>query len=389
MHKLSPLRIAVADGSAFMRRLLAESLIVRGFEVAGVADSASAAVDLCRRARPDVLTFDITTPGMDGVQLMHELRAAGIDVPVILLCGVFRADAYRTVDVLAEGAVDFLEKPAACDTVQGFLSLLGQKIRLAAELHEQRRHAIELSSQRSVHALTPQPQPPSRRVPPREGQRAIVICASTGGVQALATLIPSLPPRVGAGTIVVQQLPEESFSAALADRLNRHAAIEVREAAGGEQLYAGTVLVAPGGSHLRLAGDRKVLVSTEAPIGGLRPRADLTIVDAARMFGESLLLVVLSGMGKDAVDGAAEVKRRGGRVLVESEASANAYGTPRAVIEAQLADDILMLDELAEAIVAEAGVWAPAGDQGGLVSAEQSYIQSLKAAGDTRRLRGL
>jgi two-component system chemotaxis response regulator CheB len=335
-----------------------------------------------------VLTFDLATPGMDGVQLMHELRAAKLDIPVILLCGVFRADAYRTVDVLAEGAVDFLEKPPACDTVQGFLSLLGQKIRLAAELHEQRRLAAELSSQRSVHALTPQPQPPSRRVPPREGQRAIVVTASTGGIQALATLIPALPPRVGAGTIIVQQLPEESFSAALADRLDRHAAIEVKEAAGGEQLYAGTVLVAPGGSHLRMAGDRKVLVSTEAPIGGLRPRADLTIVDAARMFGESLLLVVLSGMGKDGVDGAAEVKRRGGRVLVESEASATAYGTPRAVIEAQLADDILMLDELAEAIVAEAGVWAPGLEAA--PSSEQSYVESLKAAGDTtRRLRGL
>src|SRR5256714_12089095 len=179
MHKLSPLRIAVADGSAFMRRLLAESLIVRGFEVAGVADSASAAVDLCQRARPDVLTFDLATAGMDGVELMHELRQVGLDIPVILLCGVFRADAYRTIDVLAEGAVDFIEKPAACDTVQGFLSLLGQKIRLAHELHDQRRIAAELSSQRSVHALTPQPQPPSRRVPPRQGQRMIVISAST------------------------------------------------------------------------------------------------------------------------------------------------------------------------------------------------------------------
>jgi len=239
-----------------------------------------------------------------------------------------------------------------------------------------------------VHALTPQPAPPSRRVPPREGQRAVVICASTGGIKALADLIPALPPRVGAGTIVVQQLPEESFTTALADRLNRHAAIEVREAEGGEQLYASTVLVAPGGSHLKLAGDRKVLVSTEAPIGGLRPRADLTIVDAARMFGESLLLVVLSGMGKDGVDGAAEVHRRGGRVLVQAEASALAYGTPRAVIDAKLADDVLTLEELPEAILAEAGVWAPHGEPA--VTPEQSYVASLKAAGEsTRRLRGI
>jgi two-component system chemotaxis response regulator CheB len=355
MHKLSPLRIAVADGSAFMRRLLAESLIVRGFEVAGVADSASAAVDLCRRARPDVLTFDLATPGMDGVQLMHELRDAGLEIPVILLNGVFRADAYRTVDVLAEGAVDFIEKPPACDTVQGFLSLLGQKIRLAAELRDQRRIAHEMSTQRSVHALTPQPAPPSRRVPPREGQRAIVITASTGGIHALARLIPALPPRLGAGTIVVQQLPEESFSAALADRLDRHSGIEVKEAAGGEQLYAGTVLVAPGGSHLRLAGDRKVLVSTEAPIGGLRPRADLTIVDAAEEFGANLLLVVLTGMGKDGLVGAEAVKAAGGRILVEAESTCTVYGMPRAVAEAGLADATLPLSELPAAIATEAG----------------------------------
>src|SRR5512142_1043070 len=111
VHKLTPLRVAIADGSSFMRRLLAESLLVRGFEVAGLADSADSAVELCRRAKPDALTFDLVSPQMDGVVLLRSLRDADLQVPVILLAGQFRADAYRTVDALVEGALDFLERP--------------------------------------------------------------------------------------------------------------------------------------------------------------------------------------------------------------------------------------------------------------------------------------
>jgi two-component system chemotaxis response regulator CheB len=131
-------------------------------------------------------------------------------------------------------------------------------------------------------------------------------------------------------------------------------ALHVREAALGDRLEPGTALIAPGGTHLRLDGARLARLTDEAPLGGLRPRADLTILDAARIYGPSLLLVVLTGMGKDGLDGARAVKKAGGRILVEAESTCVVYGMPRAVAEAGLADDVLPLDELPLAIAREA-----------------------------------
>jgi two-component system chemotaxis response regulator CheB len=113
--------------------------------------------------------------------------------------------------------------------------------------------------------------------------------------------------------------------------------------------------LAPGGAHLRMGEDRKARLSDDAPLGGLRPRADYTIADAAKLYGNALLLVVLTGMGKDGLEGARAVKKAGGRVLVEAESTCVVYGMPRAVAEAGLADEILPLHELPAAIAREAG----------------------------------
>jgi two-component system, chemotaxis family, protein-glutamate methylesterase/glutaminase len=188
---------------------------------------------------------------------------------------------------------------------------------------------------------------------PTADTRVVLIAASTGGPRALGALVPALPAPLGAGTVIVQHMPA-GFTTALAARLDRAARLTVREAAGGEELDPGVALLAPGGAHLRLS-DRCTAELSDAPeIGGLRPRADLTIEDAARLFGERIVLVVLTGMGTDGLAGATEVRRRGGRVLVEAASTCTVYGMPRAVAEAQLAHAALPLPELPEAIAAEA-----------------------------------
>jgi two-component system chemotaxis response regulator CheB len=145
----------------------------------------------------------------------------------------------------------------------------------------------------------------------------------------------------------------EGFTASLAERLDRSSKLTVVEATGGEELRPDTLLLAAGGRHLRLDDGGVARLSDEAAIGGLRPRADLTIADAAKLFGDRLLLVVMTGMGKDGLDGAREVRARGGRILAEAESSCTVYGMPRAIVEAQLADVVVPLGELAEAIAAE------------------------------------
>ncbi|HWT94506.1 MAG TPA: CheB methylesterase domain-containing protein, partial [Solirubrobacteraceae bacterium] len=193
----------------------------------------------------------------------------------------------------------------------------------------------------------------ARPAPVAGGQSKILaIACSTGGPKALARLVPQIS-SVGAGGFIVQHMPP-GFTASLASRLDRDSRHTVVEAQGGEQLKPGLLLMAPGGSHLRFDSD-KARLSDDAPIGALRPRADLTIADVAKKYGPRVVLVVLTGMGRDGLEGAKAVRKHGGRILCEAESTCTVYGMPRAVAEAGLADVVAPLDDLPTAIAQEIG----------------------------------
>ena len=333
------MRIVVADDSAFMRRVLVDALRARGHDVLGVAKDGDEALALCASLQPDVLTLDLAMPGRDGIEVLKAMRACRSRVAVVVVSAFSPASGARAVDALSEGAVELVAKPAVGEGLQEFIAELDEKVRAAGE------------SAAGPRGRLPVPKRPRPRCAKR---RAVVVACSTGGPRALSELLPALPAPLGVGTLVVQHMPP-GFTASLADRLDGSSKLEVREAAGGDRLEPGTALIAPGGRHLRLENGGITRLSEGAPIGGLRPRADLTIRDIAREYKDRTLLVVLTGMGKDGLEGAQEVKRQGGVVLVEAESTCTVYGMPRAVAEAGLADAELPLPELAAAIVAEAG----------------------------------
>jgi two-component system chemotaxis response regulator CheB len=329
-----------------MRRLLRQALTSAGFVVVGEAADGDEALALCRQHRPEVLTLDLAMPGRDGIGVLVALR--GIDLPtiVVVVSAFSPAHGARAVDALAEGAFDLVVKPEIGTSPAVFLNELGVKA-----------HSAAVASKRPRR---PAPATPSRTLAPPAGHRAwngrlplVVIACSTGGPRALAELLPKLPSPLGVGTLIVQHMPP-GFTAPLAARLNKASRLNVREASEGDVVGRDDALMAPGGSHMHVGAGGKIgLTEDEPAIGGLRPRADLTIVDAAAHFGRRLLLVVLTGMGKDGLEGAQAVKRAGGRIFVEAEATCSVYGMPRAVSEANLADAELGLHDLPQAIASE------------------------------------
>lgn len=370
-------RVVVADDSGLMRRVVQATLEQAGFTVVGTARDGDEALELCEREQPDAMTLDLAMPGLDGIGVLRALRRQGDRAtPVVVVSAFSPAHGARAVDALAEGAFDLVAKPAVGDGIDRFTRELSEKVRLAAasrrngapgaaaaahaaggrirrpELGESRVRPRAVAARPAAGGSRRQERRASAHIGTR---RLVVIACSTGGPRALAELVPALPAPLGAGTLIVQHMPP-GFTGSLAARLDRDSALAVREAAGGEALDPRVALLAPGGAHLRLSEQGDVVSLSDQPeIGGLRPRADLTIQDAARAFGERLVLVVLTGMGRDGLEGAELVRSRGGRVLVEAEETCTVYGMPRAVAEAGLAHEELPLHELPAAIAREAG----------------------------------
>lgn len=343
----APARVVVTDDSGFMRRIIASGLEKKGHTIIGEARDGDEALALCEKLSPDVLTLDLAMPGLDGLGVLRAMRKAGKEIPVVVVSAFSAAQGARAVDALAEGAFELAPKPAVGQPLSDFIYDLDAKVRLA----KASRRQMGVRPRTRPAARAPQPVAHVQRLTPATGPKVVAIACSTGGPKALARLVPQLPSPLGAGGFIVQHMPA-GFTASLAQRLDRDSRLTVKEAAGGEQLAPNTLLMAPGGSHLRLDADRARL-SDEAPIGALRPRADLSIVDVAKRYGSRTVLVVLTGMGKDGLDGAREVRRQGGRILVEAEETCTVYGMPRAVAEAGLADVIAPLDDLPAAIAAE------------------------------------
>jgi two-component system chemotaxis response regulator CheB len=351
-------RVVVADDSRLMRRILSDALGRQGFDVVATAADGDQALQACRAHRPDAMTLDLAMPGMDGIGVLKALREGKAEaLPVVVVSAFSPAHGARAVDALAEGAFDLVAKPALGESMDSFTQELGRKVGAATESGRARKRLAGSTLRRPVRPHVSTPVPPKPAVAPvrprAAGKKMVLIASSTGGPKALGELVPKLPAPLGTGAMIVQHMPP-GFTASLAARLDASSKLKVVEAAGGEPIDPSHLYLAPGGAHLRFGDDKRLRLSDEAAIGGLRPRADLTILDAAKVYGPSLLLVVLTGMGKDGLDGARAVKKAGGRVLVEAESTCVVYGMPRAVAEAGLADEILPLDELPAAIAREA-----------------------------------
>jgi len=340
------IRVLIVDDSVVIRRLLTDILKDDPeIEVAGTAPNGKIALAKLPQVNPDVVTLDIEMPEMDGLQTLPELRKAYPKLPVIMFSTLTERGAKTTFDALALGATDYVAKPANVGNVTAGIEMV--KAQLLPK--------IKALCPQIPSAIKSVPSLPSRTLPPITPSRmgrsceVLLIGSSTGGPQALASVLSILPATFPVPIAIVQHMPPV-FTRHLADRLNQTCALEVIEAAPGDELRPGRVLIAPGGFHLefrRLGLAVKAVLNEGPPENSCRPAVDVMFRSGAQVYGSGCLALVLTGMGTDGLRGSQEVAAAGGSVLAQDEATSVVWGMPRAVTEAGLASQVLPLANIA------------------------------------------
>jgi two-component system chemotaxis response regulator CheB len=350
---VSRIRVLITDDSAFMRQVVTRALESDArFEVVGTASSGAEAIEQSRKLRPDVVTMDFNMPGMNGAEATRALMRERA-LPVVMLSAHTAQGAKETLQALEAGAVDFVTKPngevsatlgdAKAELIEKLLAAAGANVSaLAPAPPLSRPGKIEPELRSAPHSV--------RRPTSSMHQHHLVILAcSTGGPQALLRVVPQLKLTGRAALLIVQHMPD-GFTAALAEQLTAAARFAVREAQAGDQLAAGTALVAPGGTHLVLDRAARVQLRADPPVHGVRPAADPTLVSAAQCFGPRAIGVVMTGMGRDGAKGLAAVKASGGITLAQDKATSLVYGMPKAAVELGVVDTVSPLERMAAVI---------------------------------------
>ena len=350
-----PLRVLIVDDSLFFRRALREVFSSdERLEVIGEASNGRQAVLKACELKPDIITMDVEMPIMDGISAVRRI-AERCPTPILMLSALTKAGAEATLDALDAGAVDFFPKNGDDpeDTLARSGRRLCSRVRMLA-LRSQRENGQAVSSAR--------PQPAARvgsarsTQGPQSGflsrQGLVVIGASTGGPAAIPTVLSKLPANFSVPIVIAQHMPG-AFTGPFAQRLNDSMPIRVVEAGDGEVLRPGTAYVIPGGKHGELGGRHGAYkLNLRDPVADehYRPSVSLAFSSAARVAGDDLLAVVLTGMGDDGAEGARQVVAGRGHVWAQDQASSVIYGMPAAVAKANLAESIMPLGQVGAAI---------------------------------------
>lgn len=383
------IRVLIADDSAFMRKVLSDMFGRQSdFQVAGTAINGKDTVEKVKQLKPDLLTLDITMPVMDGLQALAIIMEE-CPLPVIMVSSLTQKGTDATIRALGLGAVDFISKAGGpISRIDAIEDELLAKCRDAAKAHvsKVRMSAADskplvfrprepdppamkrIEMKRRSTGFVPGQKPILNRIPPKPvvtnpitpaitggggtGKKLVAIGTSTGGPQALQTVITRLPGNLPCGVVVVQHMPA-GFTKSLADRLDSISAIAVKEAENDEVIKPGQVYIAPGNFHMRIVpapGGRKIVLSQEPPVGNHRPAVNV-MFDSVAQFGKDLVSVIMTGMGADGCEGMKKIKAQGGYSIAQDEESCVVYGMPKAVVDAGLADEIRPLTKIAEAIV--------------------------------------
>lgn len=362
------IRAMVCDDSVVIRRLVADVLAADPeIEVVGTAVNGKNALDKIPLLKPDVLTLDVEMPIMDGLQTLVQVRRTYKKLPIIMFSTLTERGAGATLDALERGASDYVCKPANVGSLSE--SMEAVRSQLIPKIKSLTGRAPIVPAGRSARpafgAPPPGAHPGTQAVPPPPGSGGplkaaapgnrvdvVAIGVSTGGPDALTTVITALSGNFPVPIVVTQHMPPV-FTQLFAQRLNAKAKVEVKEAAAGDVLKPGHVYIAPGDWHMRFkqGGNGQVVTLDQGPQENYcRPAVDPMFRSVSELFGSHVLSLIMTGMGSDGHRGAEHIIRAGGSLVVQDEATSVVWGMTGAAVQAGLPCDVLPLGKLADTI---------------------------------------
>jgi two-component system chemotaxis response regulator CheB len=350
-----PISVLVVDDSALMRNLISKIIeATPGLAVADKAMNGIFALQKIPRCDPDAIVLDIEMPEMNGIEFLKERKRLGLEIPVVILSSIAKKGAQVTMEALALGASDFITKPSGSTssdihTVAGELSRL--LLAYGAEYRKHKGKAVpryefeaperffepapalaERAEERAAAKSRAEAPKPQRQPGPIE---VIAIGISTGGPNALREVFAKIDADLPQPVLVVQHMPP-GFTEEFAASLDRICPLDVKEAADGDMVKPGRVLVAPGDRHIvvekRPLG-AVIRLSDAPPMNGHRPSADVLFESVARVYGNRAMGVIMTGMGRDGARELGSIYKEGGLTLGQDEATSIVYGMPKAAFE--------------------------------------------------------
>jgi two-component system, chemotaxis family, protein-glutamate methylesterase/glutaminase len=347
LRQPTKMRVLIVDDAVVVRKTLSDAIgRDAALEVAGTASNGRFALAKFPALKPDIVLLDIEMPEMDGLETVRQLRKIDARVPIIMFSTLTERGASATLEALTLGATDYVTKPSNRDMAETLEAVSRELIpRIRALCHLPEAHAV---------VVPKPPTPPAAQWKQRllAPVQVVAIGVSTGGPDALARLLPSLPADLPVPMLIAQHMPP-IFTSLLAARLSAKSALPVRECKSGEPLQPGCAVLAHGDFHMVVSQEDvpRLRVHQGARENYCRPSVDVLFRSVAQVYGGRALAVILTGMGQDGLKGCEALRGLGARIYVQDEASSVVWGMPGFVVRSGLAHKILPLDQIGAEIV--------------------------------------
>jgi len=347
---MNPIKVVVVDDSAFSRRTITKMLEgIKGIKVVGFATNGEEGIQKVIALKPDLITLDLEMPKMDGFTLLRILTSR-FSVPVIVISALSGAD--KVFKALELGALDFVAKPSSSASPDLLLIRDDLQQKVMQIIHHKPEN-IRLNKMQADSDVRSEALPAIRSGNSFSAYDLVAIGSSTGGPPALQSIFSSFEQKFPFAIVVAQHMPS-GFTKAFAERLNRTSPFDVKEAADGDEVLPGRVLITPGGMNMvfEVVGGQ-VIARIVPPTSSDRyvPSVDVMLESCASIYKNRMMAVILTGMGNDGSKGIRVVRQQGGYVMAESDETSVVFGMPREAIATGVVDRVVPLDRVSREIL--------------------------------------